>query len=77
MKKQIDLMTQVIQRNNLGDFIPEGAKKKKEEDHAAKKGNHHALVVINSSWCIPSYGSERGSFIFLKSMLKTPYSHGG
>ena len=30
MKKQIDLMTQLIQKNNLGDFIPEGAKKKKE-----------------------------------------------
>jgi hypothetical protein len=50
MKKQIDLMTRVLQKNNLGDFIPEGAKKKKEEDHAPKKGNHHALVAINSSY---------------------------
>jgi hypothetical protein len=49
MKKHIDLMTQVLQRNNLGDFIPEGDKKKKEEDHANKKGNHHALIAINSS----------------------------
>jgi hypothetical protein len=49
MKKQIDLMTQVLQKNNLGDFIPEGSKKKKEEDNVPKKGNHHALVAINSS----------------------------
>jgi hypothetical protein len=42
-------MTQVLQKNNLGDFIPEGAKKKKEQNHAPKKGNHHALVAINSS----------------------------
>jgi hypothetical protein len=50
MKKQIDLMTQVLQNNNLGDFIPKGAKKKKEEDHVPNKGNHHALVAINSSY---------------------------
>jgi hypothetical protein len=49
MKKKIDLMTQVLQKNNFGDLILEGAKKKKEEDHAPKKGNHHALVAINSS----------------------------
>jgi hypothetical protein len=57
MKKKIDIMTRVIQKNNLGDFIPEGAKKKKEEDHALKKGNHHDLVAINSSydsWIIDS-----------------------
>jgi hypothetical protein len=61
MKKQIDLMTQVLHRNNLGDFIPEGAKKKKEEDHAIKKGNRHALVAINSSsdsWIIDSGASH-------------------
>jgi hypothetical protein len=61
MKKQIDLMTQVLQRNNLGDFIPEGAKKKKEEDHVAKKGNHHALVATNSSsdsWIIDYHASH-------------------
>jgi hypothetical protein len=50
MKKQIDLMTEVLHMNNLGDFIPEGSKKKKEEDCAPKKGNHHALVAINSSF---------------------------
>jgi hypothetical protein len=50
MKKQIDLMKQVLQKNNLGDFIPKGAKKKKEEYHVPKKGNHHALVAINSSY---------------------------
>jgi hypothetical protein len=57
MKKKIDLMTQVLQKNNLGDFIPKGAKKNKEEEHAPKKGNHHALVAINSSsnsWIIDS-----------------------
>ena len=42
-------MAQALQRNNLGNFIPEGVKKQKEEDHAPKKGNHHALVAINSS----------------------------
>jgi hypothetical protein len=61
MKKQIDLMTKVLQKNNLGNFIPEGVKKKKEEDHAPKKGNHHALVAINSSsdsWIIDSGASH-------------------
>jgi hypothetical protein len=29
MQKQIDLMSQILQQNNLGDRIPEGAKKKK------------------------------------------------
>jgi hypothetical protein len=60
MKKQIDLMTQVLQKNNLGDFIPKGSKKKEEEDHAPKKGNNHALVAINSSydsWII-DYGAS-------------------
>jgi hypothetical protein len=49
MKKKIDVMAQVLQKNNLGNFILEGAKKKKEEYLAPKKGNHHALVAINSS----------------------------
>jgi hypothetical protein len=60
MKKQIDLMAQVLYHNNLGNFIPEGAKKNKEEDNAPKKGNHHALVAINSSfdsWII-DYGAS-------------------
>jgi hypothetical protein len=61
MKKQIDLMAQALQQNNLGNFIPEGVKKRKEEDHAPKKGNHHALVAINSSsdsWIIDSGASH-------------------
>jgi hypothetical protein len=61
MKKHIDLMTQVLQRNNLGDFIPKGSKKKKEEDHASKRGKNHALVAINSSydsWIIDSCASH-------------------
>jgi hypothetical protein len=61
MKKHIDLMTHILQKNKLGDFNPEGAKKKKEEDHAPKKGNHHALFAINSSydsWIIDSGASH-------------------
>jgi hypothetical protein len=61
MKKQIDLMAQILQRNNLGNFIPKGVKKQKEEDHAPKKGNDHALVAINSlsdSWNIDSGASR-------------------
>ena len=61
MKKQINLMAHVLQQNNLGNPIPEGAKKKKEEDHAAKKGNNHAMVEINSSsdsWIIDSGASH-------------------
>jgi hypothetical protein len=61
MKKQIDLMPQEIQQNNLGNITQEGVKKKKEEDHAPKKGNHHALVAINSSsgsWIIDSGASH-------------------
>jgi hypothetical protein len=60
MKKQIDLMAQALQQNNLGNFIPEGVKTHKE-DHAPKKSNHHALVAINSSfdsWIIDSGASH-------------------
>jgi hypothetical protein len=60
MKKQIDLMAQTLQQNNLGNFIPEGVKTQKEEDPAPKKGNNHALVAINSSfdsWII-DYGAS-------------------
>jgi hypothetical protein len=63
MKKQIDIMAQTLQQNNLGNFILEGVKKRKEEDLAPKKGNHHALVAINSSydsWII-DYGESHGS----------------
>jgi hypothetical protein len=48
MKKQINEMAQILQKNNLGDFIPE-ATKKKSKDQAPKKGNPHALVVVHSS----------------------------
>jgi hypothetical protein len=37
MKKKIDLMSQILQKNNLGDCIPKGAKKKKPEDRNSKK----------------------------------------
>jgi hypothetical protein len=43
-------MTQILQQNNLGYRIPEGAKKKKPKDQNPKKGNSsHALISINSS----------------------------
>jgi hypothetical protein len=58
MKKQIDLMSKILQQNNLGERIPEGAKKKNPEDLNSKKGNSsHALIVINSyrdAWIIDS-----------------------
>jgi hypothetical protein len=57
-KKQIDLMNQILQKINLGDHIPEGAKKKKPKDQNPKKGNSsHALIAINSSpdaWIVDS-----------------------
>jgi hypothetical protein len=62
MQKQIDLMSQVIQKNNLGDHIPEGAKNKKPEDSISKKGNSsHASIAINSSldaWIVDSGASH-------------------
>jgi hypothetical protein len=58
MKKQIDLMSQILQQNNIGDRIPEGEKKKNPEDPNSKKGNSsHALISINSSsdaWIVDS-----------------------
>jgi hypothetical protein len=58
MQKKIDLMSQILQQNNLGDRIPEGAKKKKPEDSNSKEGNSsHALIAINSSpdtWIVDS-----------------------
>jgi hypothetical protein len=43
-------MSQIIQQNNLGYHIPEGAKKKKPEDPNSKKDNSsHSLISINSS----------------------------
>jgi hypothetical protein len=62
MQKQIDLMTQILQQNNLGDRIPKGTKKKKLEDQNPKKDNsNHALIAINSSldaWIIDSGASH-------------------
>jgi hypothetical protein len=62
MQKHIDQMGQIIQQNNLGDRIPEGAKKKNSEDQNPKKGNSiHALISINSSpnaWIVDSGASH-------------------
>jgi hypothetical protein len=62
MHKQIDLMTQIFQQNNLGDHILEGAKKKKPKDQNPKKDNSsHALIAINSSldaWIVDSGASH-------------------
>jgi hypothetical protein len=50
MQNKIDLMSQILQQNNLGDRIPEGAKKKNPEVLNSKKHNSsHALIAINSS----------------------------
>jgi hypothetical protein len=60
--KKLDLMSQILQQNNLGDHIPEGAKKKKREYPNSNKGNSsHALISINSSldaWIIDSRESH-------------------
>jgi hypothetical protein len=62
MKKQIDLMNQILQQNNLVYCITEGAKNKKPEDQNPKKGNSsHALIAINSSldaWIVDSGASH-------------------
>jgi hypothetical protein len=51
-------MTQMLQKNNLGDHIPEGSKKMNPEDQNSKKDNSsHALISINSSldaWIVDS-----------------------
>jgi hypothetical protein len=61
-EKKIDMMSHILQKNNLGDRIPEGAKKKKPEDMNSKKGNYsHALIAINSSldaWIVDSGASH-------------------
>jgi hypothetical protein len=62
MQKQIDLMSQILQQNNLGDRILEGAKKKKPKDLNSKKDNSsYALIAINSSpdtWIVDSGASH-------------------
>ena len=55
-------MTQILQKNNLGYHIPQGAKKNKPEDQNRKKGNSsHALISIKSSsdaWIVDSGASH-------------------
>jgi hypothetical protein len=83
--KKIDLMSQILHQNNLGDHIPEGAKKKKPEDMNSKKGNSsHALVAINSSpdaWIVDSGASHHmaasRSILFIGCMQRSSYSNGG
>jgi hypothetical protein len=62
MQQKIDLMSQILQKNNLGYRIPKGAKKKKPKDPNSKKGNSsHALISINSSldaWIVDSRASH-------------------
>ena len=61
MKKQIDQMAEILQKHNLGDHIPQGAKKKTEDPPHGKGNNFHALVAINSSpdaWIIDSGASH-------------------
>jgi hypothetical protein len=84
MKKK-DQMAQIIQQNNLGCHIPEGAKKKKTEDQNPKKGNSsHALISINSfpdAWIIYSRSShpmeEKKSLLFIGCMQRSSYFDGG
>jgi hypothetical protein len=59
MKKMIDQMEQILQKNNLGDHIPEASKKNPK--YQAKRGNSHALISINSSpnaWILDSGASH-------------------
>jgi hypothetical protein len=62
MQNKIDIMSQILQQNNLGDRIPEGSKNKKPEDQNSKKGkSSHALISINSSpdaWIVDSRESH-------------------
>jgi hypothetical protein len=57
-EKEIDIMSQILQQNNLGDFIPEGAKKKKLEYLNPKNDNSiHSFISIKSSldaWIVDS-----------------------
>jgi hypothetical protein len=59
---EIDVMTQILHHNNLGDHIPEDSKNKTLEDKNRKKGNSsHALISINSApdaWIVYSGASH-------------------
>jgi hypothetical protein len=73
-------MAQILQQNNLGDHIPEGAKKKKPEDQNPKKCNsNHALIAINSSpnaWIVDlgasNYMEATKEFYFSLDACKGP-----
>jgi hypothetical protein len=58
IQNEIYMMSQILQQNNHGDHIPEGAKKKKPKDPNSRKENSfHALIAINSSpdsWIVDS-----------------------
>ena len=61
MKKQTDKMIEILQKHNLGDYIPQGAKNKIEDSPHGKGNNFNALVAINSSldaWIIDSGASH-------------------
>jgi hypothetical protein len=84
--KKIDLMSQILQQNNLGDRIPEGANKKKPEDLNSKKDNSsHALIAINSSpdvWIVDSGASHHMAaseavYSSVGFMQRSSYSDGG
>ena len=60
--KKKDIISQILQQNNLGYCIPEGGKKKNTEDSNSKKDNSiHALIAKNSSldvWIVDSRESH-------------------
>jgi hypothetical protein len=61
MKKQIDLMVQILQKNNLGEHILEVEKKRSEDQAPEKQGNSHAVIAIKSSpyaWILDSGASH-------------------
>jgi hypothetical protein len=83
MKKKTDLMAEVLQHNNLGNFIPEGVKKQNEEDPTPNKCNNHALVAIDSSydsWIIyfgasHHMAAKEEDFTSLSSFSRIPSFH--
>jgi hypothetical protein len=66
-------MAQILQKNNLGDHIPEAAKKKSKDQ--AKQGNSHALIAINSShdaWILDSGASRH--MVAIENVLSSIYA---
>jgi len=49
VKKQIDLIVEVLQKSNLGAQIPWDANKKSKYKVPTKRGNYHALINSHSS----------------------------